>query len=260
MYTLAPNIDVAFAEAGSDALDRVRAVAAAGFEAVEMFGTSTKDVPALARVLTDSGVAVTSIAAEPFCDFTFPGTDLTRFHDGLQRSVADALALGSPRVVVTTGVGFPGANRATNLERVADAMAQAVERTRGSGVTLLIEAVNTKVDHPGSIIDSTADAVAVARTVGDARALAITYDLYHSIVNGEDPAEELARAGEYVGYVEVADAPGRGAPGTGEIDWPGFFEVLDAFGYRGPIGLEVFETRADSAAALALIRELAATP
>jgi hydroxypyruvate isomerase len=256
-YTLAPNIDLAFAEAGPDAADRVRAVAAAGFDTVEMFGTSTKDVPTLARVLTDSGVAVASIAAEPFCDFTFPGTDLTRFFDGLERSVADAVALGSPRVVVTTGVGFPGADRAANLERVAAAMAQAVERTRGSGVTLLIEAVNTKVDHPGSIVDSTADAVSLARTIGDPRAVAITYDLYHSVVNGEDAATELARAGEYVGYVEIADAPGRGAPGTGDIDWPAFFAALDAFGYRGPIGLEVFETRPDSAASLALIRELA---
>lgn len=260
MHTLAPNVDLAFGEAGPDAADRIRAVAAAGFDTVEMFGTSNKDVPALARVLTDSGVAVASIVAEPFCDFTFPGTDLRRFLDGLERSVADAAALGSPRVVVTTGVGFPGANRAANLERVAAAMAQAVDRTRGSGITLLVEAVNTKVDHPGSLVDSTADAVALARTIGDPRAFSITYDLYHSVVNGEDPAQELARAGEYVGYVEVADAPGRGAPGTGGIDWPAFFEVLDEFGYRGPIGLEVFETGADSAASLSLIRELASRP
>lgn len=256
MHTLAPNIDLAFAEAGPDAVDRVRAVAAAGFQAVELFGTSGKDVPALAAVLVDLGVAVTSVAAEPYCDFTFPGTDLTRFLDGLDRSIAHAVALGSPRLVVTTGVGFPGANRAVNLERVAAAMATAVDRARGSGVTLLIEAVNTKVDHPGSIIDSTADAVGIARTIGDPRAFAITYDLYHSVVNGEDPAAELARAAEYVGYVEVADAPGRGAPGTGGIDWPGFLDALDDFGYRGPIGLEVVETGTDSAASLALIREL----
>jgi hydroxypyruvate isomerase len=260
VHLLAPNIDLAFAEAGPDAVDRVKAAAAAGFEAVELFGTSGKDVPALAAALADLGVAVTSVAAEPYCDFTFPGTDLTRFLDGLDRSIADAVALGSPRLVVTTGVGFPGANRAVNLERVTAAMVQAVERARGSGLALLIEAVNTKIDHPGSIVDSTADAVAIARAVGDPRAFGITYDLYHSVVNGEDPATELARAGEYVGYVEVADAPGRGAPGTGGIDWPGFLDVLDGFGYRGPIGLEVVETGADSAASLAYIRELAARP
>ena len=44
MYQLSPNIELLFTEAGPDAGDRVRAAAAAGFDAVEMWGTSDKDV------------------------------------------------------------------------------------------------------------------------------------------------------------------------------------------------------------------------
>lgn len=246
MYQLAPNIDLLYAEAGEDPAARVRAAAAAGFDAVEMFGTLNKDVKALAGVLADTGVSVASVVAEPFSDFTWPNRDLTPFFNGLDRSVENARTLSAPRLVVTTGIGFPGMNRARNLDRLIDAMGQAVGRIAGSGVTLLIEAVNTKVDHPGSLLDSTVDAVAVARAIGDPSAFAITYDLYHSIVNGEDPATELARAGEYVGYVEIADAPGRGWPGSGAIDWPRFLTVLGEFGYDGPIGLEVFPSDSGS--------------
>ena len=259
MYRLAPNIDLAFAEAGPDPAQRVRAVAAAGFDAVGMFGTLDKDVPALKRALDETGVAVVSTVAMPYGEFVHPAADLGSFFAGLDRSLENTVALGSPRMVVTTGVGFPGFDRARNLDRLVDAMAEVVERTRGSGVLVLIEAVNTRVDHPGSLIDSTADAVRVARAIGDPSAFGITYDAYHSLVNGEDPTTELANAGEYVGLVELAEVPGRGAPGAaGTVDWQQILGVVRASGYDGPIGLEVYERGHDSAAALQAIRAIAA--
>jgi hydroxypyruvate isomerase len=256
MYQLAVNIELLFSEAGPDPADRVRAAAAAGFDAVEMFGTFDKDVHRLAKVLSDNGMTVCSVVAEPYSTFTFPGTDLRPFFDGLDRGVENARVLGSPRIAVTSGVGFPAVNRTENLKRLIDAMAQAVERTAGSGVKLVIEAVNTRIDHPGALLDRTEDAIAVARGV-NSESLAIMYDLYHSIVNGEDPATELANAHGLVDYVGIADAPGRGEPGSGTIDWPGFLSVLRGSGYAGPIGLEVFPT-GPSAEALRYIRSLAA--
>lgn len=66
MYQLlAPNIELLFPEAGPDLADRIRAAAAAGFDAVEMWGTLTRDVDALAQVVADTGVSVTTTVAEP---------------------------------------------------------------------------------------------------------------------------------------------------------------------------------------------------
>jgi hydroxypyruvate isomerase len=257
MYQLAPNVELLFEEAGPDPVDRIRAAAAAGFDAVEMWGTLTKDVDTLAKVVADTGVSVTTTVAEPFSSFAFPGTDLTAFFDGLERGVEHARQLGAPRIVVTSGVGFPGANREENLKRLTEAMVAAVDRTAGSGVTLIIEAINTSIDHPGALLDNTPDAVKVARAVNSER-FKIVYDLYHSVVNGEDAATELANAAGLVDYVEIADNPDRGGPGTGTIDWPGFLSVLRASGYTGPIGLEVFPTRS-SVEELEYIRTLAVT-
>jgi hydroxypyruvate isomerase len=99
--------------------------------------------------------------------------------------------------------------------------------------------VNTRVDHPGALTDRTADAVTVARGVAS-DSFGILYDLYHSITEGEDPATELANAADLVDYVQIADAPGRGEPGTGAVDWAAQLAVLTASGYSGPIGLEYF--------------------
>ena len=70
----------------------------------------------------------------------------------------------------------------------------------------------------------------------------ILYDLYHSIVEGEDPATELANAAGLVDYVQIADAPGRGEPGTGAVDWAAQLATLRASGYDGPLGLEYVPT------------------
>jgi hydroxypyruvate isomerase len=256
VYQLSPNIELLFTEAGTDPAARVRAAAAAGFDAVEMWGTLNRDVNALAKALSDSGVTLTSVLAEPRTNFTLPGTDLGPFFDGLDRGVEDARLLGAPRIVLGSGVGFPGAKRAQNLERLAEVFTVAVERTRGSGVRLILEPVNTRVDHPGALLDRTADAVAVARAVNSG-SFGILYDLYHSVTEGEDPAAELAAARDLVDYVQIADSPGRGQPGSGAIDWPTSLAVLRTAGYAGPLGLEYFPT-VESGESLTLITAVAA--
>jgi hydroxypyruvate isomerase len=146
--------------------------------------------------------------------------------------------------------------RPQNLQRLIDVFTDAVQRTDDSGVTLVLEPVNTRVDHPGALLDRTADAVAVARAVGSPR-FKILYDLYHSVTEGEDPATELANAAGLVGYVQIADVPGRGEPGSGSLDWNAQLSALRSSDYDGPIGLEYFPT-IESVASVAHIRAIAA--
>jgi hydroxypyruvate isomerase len=240
VYQLSPNIELLFTEAG-DHPDRVRAAAAAGFDAVEMWGTSAVDVGALKSALDETGVALTSVLAEPRTNFALPWETMDAFFEGLAKGVENAQLLGVPRIVLGSGTGFAGQKRVQNLERLVEVFTEAVKRTEGSGVKIILEAVNTRVDHPGALTDRTADAVTVARGVGS-DSFGILYDLYHSLVEGEDPATELENAAGLVDYVQIADAPGRGEPGTGTIDWAAQLGVLWASGYAGPLGLEYFPT------------------
>jgi hydroxypyruvate isomerase len=256
MYQLSANIELLFKEAGPDAGDRVRAAAAAGFDAVEMWFSTDKDLDSLSKALADTGVQLTSLLAGPRMGYTFPGTDLAPFHEGLAVAVEHAAQLGCPRIVLASGVGFPGMNRAKNLQIITDMFREAVERHRGSGVEFVLEPVNSRVDHPGALTDRTEDAVVVAKAVGDA-SFGILYDLYHSIAQGEDPATELANAAGFVKYVQLADAPGRGEPGSGDVDWAAQLAVLRASGYDGPIGLEYFPT-VETTKSIEYIRSVAA--
>lgn len=254
-FQLSPNIELLFTEAGPDPVARLRAAAEAGFDAVELWSTLDKDVAALAKAAADAGVAITSVLAEPRTNFAFPGTDLAPYLDGLARGVENARTLGCPRIVVGSGLGFPGMKRPQNLDKLVEAFRAGVEHVRGSGVKLVLEPVNTRVDHPGALTDRTGDAVYVARAVDDP-SFGILYDLYHSVVEGEDVAAVLADAGSLVDYVQLADAPGRGEPGTGAVDWPAALATLAAAGYTGPLGLEYFP-RTETVASLAAIRGFA---
>jgi hydroxypyruvate isomerase len=256
MYQLSPNIELLFTEAGPDHADRIRAAAAAGFDTVEMWGTLDRDVPSLAKALADTGVTMTSVLAEPRTNFAMPWETMDAFFDGLARGVENARLLGCPRIVLGSGSGFGGAKRTRNHERLAEVFTEAVERTQGSGVKLVLEAVNTRVDHPGALLDHTADAVLVARAVGS-DSFGLLYDLYHSITQGEDPAAALANAAGLVDYVQIADAPGRGEPGSGGVDWPARLGELRAAGYDGPLGLEYVPT-VETTASVQYIRSVAA--
>lgn len=262
MYQLAPNIELLFTEAGAYE-DRVRAAAAVGFTAVEIWGPTgvdapakPKDLPALKAALQETGVQLTAQLSEPRTQFMIPPWDHSAFYEKLDEGVAIAQELGCPRIVVGSGTGFGGWKRQVQLDKLVEIYRKAIAQIDGSGITLVLEAVNGRVDHPGSLLDRTAEAAYIARGV-DSPFFGILYDLYHMTVEGEDEATELAGAGDTVKYVQIADAPGRGEPGTGAIEWANALRILRASGYDGPIGLEYYPTT-ESAASTALIRDLAA--
>ncbi|WP_432493262.1 TIM barrel protein [Kineococcus auxinigenes] len=246
-HRLAPNIELLFTEHG-DHQDRVRAAAAAGFTSVEMWGPTgkdapakPKDLPALKEALQETGVQLEAQLAEPRTQFMIPPKDHSDFYRGIEEGARIAADLGCPRIVVQGGTGFGGRKRKDQHDELAGIYRRALELIEGSGVVLTLEAVNTRVDHPGTLLDRTTDSIDVARQV-DSPQFGVLLDVYHSRVESEDLEQVLQEAGPLVRYVQIADAPGRGEPGTGSIDWPATFTALNAAGYDGPIGLEYLPT------------------
>src|SRR4029079_7506239 len=124
-----------------------------------------------------------------------------------------------PHVVIGSGPAVPYLKRPVQLGIVTEVVARAADIAADAGVTLLVEAVNTRMDHPGVLFAQTSDSVSVVRGVGSPQ-VRVLYDLYHSVVEGEDPEVVLPEVVDLVGHIQIADAPGRGEPGTGDIDWP----------------------------------------
>lgn len=253
-FELSVNLEYGFTEAGEKIEDRIAAAAAAGFRKVELFLLKGRDLDAIKAALDANGVELISTVADYVTQLVDPATH-EGFCDVFREAASAAKFLGCSNVVVTSGRGVPWLKRPVQLSIFADALRKLVPIAEELDVTILLESANTRHDHPGVLCSTTHDSVVVADMLDHPR-VKVLYDLYHSVVEGEDPEQALAAAMHKVVAVQIADAPGRGEPGTGKIDWPGALALFERVGYTGTVGLELQPTK-PSAEAFAYIQGLA---
>ena len=248
---LSACIEWLFAEGGRPFPDRIRAAADAGLERIEFWNLGDRNVDAIKSALRETGVRVTGFVSEPAARLVDPATH-DEFVAGVRRSAEMASRLGAHGLIVVSGNTRPGVSRTEQRHAIASALGRAAPVAAEHGVCLLLEPLNSLIDHEGYFLDSTPAALGIVRDVGHP-SVRLLYDLYHSTVMGEDPAMVLTGAGDLVGHVHLADVPGRHEPGTGGIDWPRQLAALRAAGYTGALGLE-YMPLGETTSSLAFIR------
>jgi hydroxypyruvate isomerase len=255
MLELSACIEWLFGEAGDDFEARIRAAAEAGVPAVEFWGWRHRDIVSIAQVLRETGVDVTAFAVDP----ALPLADASR-GDAVVAAIAEsaevAAQLGCPNLIVVSGDGYARIDAGAQRAAIVTALRRAAPAAAERGVALLLEPLNTRVDHVGTFLDSTSEGLAIVDEV-QAPNVKLLFDLYHATVMGERFDEVLASRLADVGHVHIADAPGRHEPGTGTIDWARVFAWLAGHGYDGRIGLEYIPL-ASSADSLAATRRFLA--
>jgi len=250
-------IEMLFAPETDSMAERIRLAGAAGLGAVEFWLWSNKDLDAIAAALADTGLPLAGIVAEPFAALT-DEAEHDRFLAGLEQSRDVARRLGAPVLICQSGPLLGGIERPRQHAALVKVLQRAAGILAGSGVRLGLEPLNDRVDHPGYYLTATAEGLDIADAV-DRPEIGITYDLYHSMVMGEDPESVLAgRVGRVV-HVHVADHPGRNQPGSGTLPLRPKLDWLEAQGYAGFLGLE-FRPTGTTAEALAQMRESLGRP
>ncbi|QXD15398.1 TIM barrel protein [Rhodocaloribacter litoris] len=258
---LSANIELLFTEAGNDFGDRVRAATDAGITTVEIWFHSNKDLEALGRALRACGARVWTLLVEgrvPLAD----RESHPFFLEHVTQACQAARTLNCPHIVTGSGVGFPYMRRAQQHDIVVDALRAGADIAAEHGVVLLLENLNTRVDHPGTLFDTTTECLAAIRKV-DHPGLALLFDLYHALQMGDAPGDVLRDHLDRVAHVQIADVPDRTEPGSGRIDWMTQLRTLRDLGYDGPVGLEytpTTETRRSLAHIQAVLQALDAMP
>lgn len=228
-------------------LDRFAAASAAGFRAVE-FAFPYDHPPA---------VVAERLAAAHLENpvFNLPPGDWAAGERGLaclpgreaefRRSVATALdyarALGTPRLHAMAGAVPPGVSRAACERTYIANLRYAAEALAPSGITLLIEPINTR-DMPGYFLNTQAQAAAICDAVGLPN-IGLLMDCYHMQIVEGDLATKLRQYASRCGHVQIAGVPERHEPDTGEVRYSYLFRLLDEIGYPGWIGCEYHPAR-----------------
>ena len=240
MPRLAANLSTLFKEVGF--LERFAAARKAGFRAVEYqypYDFKPQDVAAAAR---EAGVQVV-LHNVPRGDAQrgehgtacLPGREAA-FREDLERAVEYARAAGCPRLHCLAGVVPPQADRSELQATYVANLKRAAERLRRESMQLLIEPVSERTAK-NYFLGGSAQAIAVLDEVGADNAF-LQYDFFHMQILEGNLAAKAERLLARIGHMQIADAPGRSEPGTGEINFDFLLRHVDAIGYAGWIGCE----------------------
>ena len=145
-------------------------------------------------------------------------------------------ALGVPQLNCLAGKAPAGADAALLRRTFVDNLRFAASALSAANLRLLIEPINP-FDIPGFYLNRTDEALSILDEVGAPNAF-VQYDIYHAQRTEGELGNTLTKHFARIGHIQLADNPGRGEPGTGEINYPWLFQHIDALGYDGFIGCE----------------------
>jgi hydroxypyruvate isomerase len=240
MPKFAANLSTLFNEHAF--LDRFAAAREAGFDAVEFLFPYAFEPEQIARRLERYGLELVlhnlppgnwsegdrGIACDP--------RRVDEFQASVELALEYARELNVKRLHCMAGIVPPRVpyERARaiyigNLRFAAAALAP-------HGIELLVEPINDR-DMPGYFLTGSRQAVEIIAEVG-APNLFLQYDIYHMQRMEGDLAATLRAHLPLIRHIQLADVPGRHEPGTGEINFPFLFRLLDELGYEGWIGCE----------------------
>lgn len=239
-WPLAANLSMLFADLPM--AERFHAAAEAGFDGVEIQFPYDMPAATVQNHLAAAGMPLVLINL-PAGDLMTGGPGLagvparqSEFDAALELALEYALVLRPERVNVLPGRLAEGVSREAALATLAGNLQQAASAFADIGVCVVCEAVN-RHDMPGFLLGSSAELLAMLERV-DHPNLSAQVDLYHLMRMGESPPEAIALLAGRIGHVQFADAPGRGEPGTGNLDFHAAFDALARHGYRGWLAAE----------------------
>lgn len=231
-------------------LDRPAAVKAAGFDAAEYWWPFPVAVPADREVaafiasVRDAGIQLAGLnffagdmAAGDRGLASWPGRT-QEFRDNVQLTAAIGAELGCRMFNALYGNRVDGTAASRQDEIGTENLAYAADAVAGIGGTVLVEAVSGADRYPLRTASDAMAAIARANAASAAGNCRFLADLYHLTVNGDDLESVITAYAPDIGHVQIADAPGRGAPGSGQIDLGARLAQLADAGYRGWVGLE----------------------
>jgi hydroxypyruvate isomerase len=234
------NVSILFKEVPF--LERFGRAAEAGFSAVEFWWPSDEGLGEVEKAAKDAGLEVAL--------FNFDAGDMAagdrgltgdpdreqQFRENVPVALDLARSLGCKSINALLGHEIPGMECGEQLALARENVRFAAAEAEAAGITVMVEAVNTFENGP-YLLYTTEQAVEFVKSVGREN-VRVQQDFYHMQRMEGNLVANLREHFGLIGHVQIADSPGRGEPGTGEIHYPYVLGELERLGYDGYVGLE----------------------
>ena len=211
--------------------------AGSGAAAIEFWGWWDKNLSAVKKACADTGVTVAAVCTRFFS--LVDEREQESYLRGLKETMDAAQMLGCRTVISQVGNERMDVPREEQRLQLADGLRKAAGLLSEHDVQLVIEPLNTRVDHKGYFLWSSGEAAQIVRDVHSPQ-VRMLFDIYHQQVTEGDILTRVRENIGLIGHMHCAGVPGRHSLSESELDYGYVFKAIEAMGYEGFMGLELF--------------------
>lgn len=231
-------------------LERIRKSKENNFNTIEFWDWKGKDLKAITNECNNNEIEIASFVGNTEGQMIVP-EDRDRFINGVKKSIEVAKDLKCENLILTTNIlrddrtvepipyNLSNEDKRENILNVLKKLAPVAEK---AGIVLNVEPLNTIVDHKGYFLEHSKDGFDLVKEV-NSKNIRLLYDIYHMQIMEGNILENISNNIEYIGYIHVADVPGRNEPGTGEINYKNVYKKLNDLNYTGFVGFEYIPSK-----------------
>lgn len=236
-------------------------VAEAGYQGFEFGEWRAQDAAAITKLKNKLGIECACLvgnrAVNPKGMTLVDPADREAFLAEIRASTEAAKRFETTRLVTLTGNELAGVPRGAQHKSIVEGLKRAHDVVAPHGVTLIVEPLNTLVNHQGYYLDHTPEAFQIMREVASPN-VKILFDIYHVQIMDGNLIETIRKNIASIGHFHVGDVPGRHEPGTGEINYTNVFRAIRETGFRDFVAMEYMPSK-DPMTTLAEVRAMAAS-
>ena len=256
-----PAICIEMLYPGLSAPEKIQKIAAHGFGYVEFWGHGDKDIEALHSVCAQAGSRIINFSANRKGSLVDSSTHAAIVEE-IRASLDVAKKLDTKTLMVLSNELGEGGRVMDDFARIPDSVKRAnvvaglkrIAAILPRDFSIVLEPLNTVLDHVGNFLSGTAQGADILAEVDDPR-LGLLCDFYHMALMGEDPVTTAKTWAPSIRHAHIADYPGRHEPGTGRGRWSETLRALRDSGFKGYVGFE-FSPAGDSDLALEAVGKL----
>ena len=214
-----------------DALKKAREL---GFDAAETYNWKNLNFDEVKSTCEEIGIELMSMCTSDF-RATVPEAR-AEYLAALRESCEAANKMGVKRLITQSGPDT-GAERAVQHENLVATLTEAKPILEHYDVTLMLEPLNTYVNHPDTYLWSSAEGFDIVKEV-DSKKVKLIYDIYHQQIMEGNIIPNAINNLQYIEHLHAAGSDGRHELWFGENNFEYIFKAIDEAGYKGACGLE----------------------
>jgi len=239
--------------------DRIKKVAALGFNTMEFwFWDYNRDVKSTVKLLSDLNIGINDMVVNsPEGNIGGALTnraDKSKYLDSLKKTIDLAQQLNISKLITCTGNEVQGISDEEQMANVIDTLAAAVEIAEKENIVLLLEALNSYVDHAGYFLTSSKLSFDIIRIINSPN-LKFLFDIYHMQIMEGNIVDNIEKNISLIGHFHSAGVPGRHELFNSELDYKYIIQKISSLDYDGYFGLEYYPCL-DSEVSLREIKKL----